>query len=129
MNAKTKNILLICVSLILAILIYRALFIKTVNYTMGAIDIPARYNVITGKTTPITNYKGKMPKRIVTDRKTDNIGFDSQNVTAAKFRWELFEGWAKSQPQFKGWENDPEIFRKANEEFQKKVPAHVQVVK
>lgn len=129
MNSKAKKILIICASLVLAIFIYRALFIKTVTYTIGGIDIPAKYNVLTRKATPIENYKGKMPKQIVIDRTSNNLGLDAQNVTAAQFRWALFEEWAKGKPEYKGWESDSEIFRKANEEFQKKIPAHVQVIK
>jgi hypothetical protein len=110
-------------------LIYRALFIRTVNYNIGGIDIPARYNTLTGKAVPISDYKGKTIKKTVADSKTNRIGLDSDNVTAAKFRWELFEGWINSRPEYKGWESDPEIFKKANEKFKGSVHADVKVVK
>lgn len=56
-------------------------------------------------------------------------GFDKNDVTAAHARWGFFEEWVKSQPQYKGWESDPEIFKKANEEYKNKVHPNVQVLK
>ncbi len=109
-------------------LIYRVLFIRTVNYNIGGIDIPARYNTLTGKAVPISDYKGNPIKKTVTDRKSSRIGLDSNDVTAAQFRWELFEGWVNSRPEFKGWESDQEIFKKANEKFKDSVQANVKVV-
>lgn len=110
------------------LLIYRVLFIRTVNYNIGGIDIPARYNILTGKAVPISDYKGKIIKKTVTDRKSNRVGLDSNDVTAAQFRWELFEGWANSRPEYKGWESDQEIFKKANEKFKQSVQANVKVV-
>ena len=109
-------------------LIYRVLFIRTVNYNIGGIDIPARYNTLTGKAVPISDYKGKSIRKTVTDRKSNMIGLDSNDVTAAQFRWELFEGWVNSHPEYKGWESDQEIFKKANEKFKDSVQANVRVV-
>jgi len=110
------------------LLIYRVLFIRTVNYNIGGIDIPARYNILTGKAVPISDYKGKIIKKTVTDRKSNRVGLDSNDVTAAQFRWELFEGWANSRPEYKGWESDQEIFKKANEKFKDSVQSNVKVI-
>ncbi|MBU0605697.1 MAG: hypothetical protein KKH77_05365, partial [Candidatus Omnitrophica bacterium] len=98
------------------------------NYNIGGIDIPARYNILTGKAVPISDYKGKIIKKTVTDRKNSRIGLDSNDVTAAQFRWELFEGWVNSHPEYKGWESDQEIFKKANEKFKQSVQTNVKVV-
>ncbi len=65
----------------------------------------------------------------MTGRKTGIVGFDKTDVTAANFRWALFEQWVKARPQYKGWESDPEIFRQANEEFRKNSKMNVEVVK
>ena len=119
---KNKRAVLIAIAAVIGIFIlYRALFIKTVNYAIGGVMIPAKYNVLTGKATPIVNYKGKALKKTITDQNSDKIGFDKDDVTAAQFRWALFEEWAKSQPQYKGWESDPEIFKKANEDYKGRV--------
>lgn len=129
MNKSFKMIIVTIIAIIGILLIYRVLFIRTVNYNIGGIDIPAKYNMLTGKASPITDYKGKTIKKTITDRKADKIGMDEANVTAAHFRWALFEEWAKSRPQYKGWESDPEVFKKANEDFQEKVGVNVRVLK
>ena len=129
MNKNRRSILIAIAAIIGILLAYRILFIKTVNYNIAGVVIPAKYNILTGKATPIANYKGKAIKKTITDNKSDKIGLDKDNVTAAKFRWALFEEWAKSQPQYKGWESDPEVFKKANEDFKNKVSSNVQVMK
>ena len=129
MDKNRKRIIIAIVALIGIFFIYRALFIKTVNYNIGGVVIPAKYNVLTGKATPIADYKGKGIKKTVVDQKSDKIGLDKGDVTAAQFRWALFEEWARSQPQYKGWESDPEIFKKANEDFKNKIVSNVQVIK
>ena len=122
---KNKRAVLIAIAAVIGIFIlYRALFIKTVNYAIGGVMIPAKYNVLTGKATPIVNYKGKALKKTITDQNSDKIGFDKDDVTAAQFRWALFEEWAKSQPQYKGWESDPEVFKKANEDYKSRVSSN-----
>ncbi len=128
MNKNLKMAGMTILVIIGIFLIYRALFIRTVNYNIGGIDIPARYNTLTGKTVPISGYKGKPITKTVTDRKSNRIGLDSNDVTAAQFRWELFEGWANSRPEFKGWESDQEIFKKADEKFKNSGWANVKVV-
>ena len=65
----------------------------------------------------------------VTDRNSDRIGMGSNDVTAARFRWLMFEEWANSRPKYKGWESDPETFKKANEEFKNTAFSNVKIVK
>lgn len=129
MNKTLKMSIMTALVIIGMFLIYRILFIRTVNYNIAGIEIPARYNALTGKAAPIVGYKGKAINRTVTDRKSDRIGLESGDVTAAQFRWALFEEWANSRPQYKGWESDPDIFKKANEEFKNSVHANVKVLK
>ena len=129
MNKNLKMAIVTILVMIGIFFIYRILFIRTVNYNIGGIDIPARYNILTGKAVPITAYKGKTINKTVTDRKSDRIGLESDDVTAAQFRWAFFEEWANSRPQYKGWESNPEIFKKANEEFKNSVRANVKVIK
>lgn len=129
MKINIRKILIIIAVLAGLFIIYNLLFIKTVSYSIGGINIPAKYNVITGKARPIIDYKGSAPKKIIVDMKADKIGLDSKDVTAAQFRWALFEEWARTQPQYKGWESDPEIFRKASEEYKRKMPSSVEVIK
>lgn len=94
MNKRLKIAIIAILMIIGTILIYRALFIKT-----------------------------------VTGLKNDKIGMDSDGVTAARFRWTLFEEWVNSRPQYKGWESNSEIFKKANDEFKDKIPSSVKVLK
>lgn len=129
MNKNTRAVLIAIAAMVGLFLAYRVLFIKTVNYDIAGVVIPAKYNILTGKATPIAHYKGKAIKKTVTDQNSDKIGLDKDNVTAAQFRWALFEEWARSQPQYKGWESDPEVFKKANEDYKSRVSSSVQVLK
>ena len=108
---------------------YRILFIRTVNYNIGGINIPAKYNILTGRAVPIKNYSGKDIKATVTDSRSDKMGFDENDATAAQFRWALFDAWVKSRPEYKGWESNREIFEKANEEYKNKIRSGVQVIR
>ena len=62
-------------------------------------------------------------------RKAGVTGFDRSDVTAANFRWALFEEWARGKERYKGWESNPELFKRANEEFRKNYNASVEVIK
>ncbi|GEM_PF-5520450 len=64
-----------------------------------------------------------------TVKKTRVSGFDRNDVTAANFRWALFEEWVKGHPQYKDWESDPKIFKMANEDFRKSLKTNVEVIK
>jgi len=119
---KAVSILLIFMAII--VLIYRLVFIRTVNYEIAGLKIPSRYNLLTGSIKPITDYKGtsKLPTMEVSQSK--DIGLSDEEVAIARLRWTLFEQWVNSRSEFKGWESDQDIFKKANEEFKKALKAH-----
>jgi len=111
---------LIIIALFLA---YRLLFVRTVYYEIGGIKIPSKYNALTGKVRPILNYKGRPIKKVIEDRNTKNFGLSEEQVTLAQFRWAVFEQWATLRPEYKDWNTDPDIFKKANIAFQKAMDA------
>lgn len=132
MGTFIKRILIAAVVIVALIFIYRIAFVRTVNYEIGGIKIPSKYNALTGTVTPILNYKGRDIKKTVVDRKAGNIGLSGEEVTLAQFRWALFEQWVKAQPQYRGWESNPVIFKKANDGFRKVTEAsgtQVKIVK
>lgn len=129
MSKLIKTSVVVVVSIATVIMLCRMLFIKTVNYSIAGITIPARYNVLTGKAVPIADYKGKKLKATVMDVKSNRLGLDSDDIIAARFRWELFEEWVKGKPQYKGWAQDPDVFKKANEDFINTVHPSVKVIK
>jgi hypothetical protein len=114
-----RNVLIAAVAVAAVVLVYRLVVIRTVNYEIGGIQIPSKYNALTGKVTPIINYKGGEIKKTVVDRKVNKIGMAGEEVTLAQFRWAMFEQWVKARPQYKGWDSNPAIFKKANEDFRK----------
>ena len=118
MNRNVKTALIVVIAAVAIFLAYRILFIRTVNYEIGSIKIPSKYNVLTGKVTPILDYKGREPARVVEKNPTKKLGLTGDEVAIARFRWAMFEQWAKQHPEYKGWESDPEIFAKAQEEFE-----------
>lgn len=128
MNRTLKMSLLSVVVIAAMIFAYRIVFIRTVNYEIGGIKIPSRYNVLTGKVTPLINYKGADIKKTVADNRVDKVGMSGEEVTLAQFRWAMFEQWVKARPKYKGWESDPEIFKAANEAFRKEMDASGQRV-
>jgi len=122
-NRTLKMCLLTALVAAAMILAYRIVFIRTVNYEIAGIKIPSKYNALTGKVTPIINYAGRAIKNTVEERKIDLTGMSGNQVTLAQFRWALFEQWVRTKPLYKGWETDPELFRKANEDFRKSLEA------
>lgn len=98
---------------------YRALIIRTVNYEIGGIKIPSRYNIITGTVKPIKDYRGKEIKRTVEDKTVlpKKIGLSTTEVVSAQVRWAVFEQWVKEREEYKGWDVNPDVFKKAQEEF------------
>ena len=55
-------------------------------------------------------------------------GLSEDETTAAKLRWSIFEEWVKAKPEYEGWAADPDLFKKAQEEFKNSVGAHTKVV-
>lgn len=45
-------------------------------------------------------------------------GLSEDQVVAAKVRWSVFEKWANEHSEYRGWQSDPGIFKKANAAFQ-----------
>lgn len=118
-----KAVVIIIIAAGAVYLVSKFLFIRTVNYEIAGISIPSRYNVITGKVTPIVNYKGKAIRKTVRSHKADKLGLSEEAVASAQLRWALFEQWANARSQYKGWDADPEIFKKADEQFKKELAA------
>lgn len=117
---KTVKIALSVAAVIIVMFaLYRILFIRTVNYQVGGIDIPSEYNLLTGKVTPIQNYKGTKNLPSYDSYKNSRLGLDASEATVAHLRWSTFEEWIKRHPEYKGWESDQDIFKKANEAFRK----------
>lgn len=117
-----KNILLIIViaaAIALIVTSYKGLFIRTVNYEIAGVQIPSKYNMLTGKVVPIRNYKGRANLPTMQPSIKGNLGLSEEQAQAAKLRWALFEEWATQMPQYKDWQTNPETFRKAMEEFRK----------
>ena len=98
---------------------YKSLFIRTVNYEIAGMQIPSKYNMLTGKVTPIKNYRGKANLPAMQPSIKGNLGLGSEQAEAAKIRWALFEEWASQMPQYKDWQSNPDVFRKAMEDFKK----------
>ena len=121
MTIKKKVVITVCCAVILAVVFYRPLFVRTVNYEIGGIKIPSEYNMLTGKVKPILNYSGKAISRTVNDRKTGNVGLSEEQVVLAQFRWAVFEQWANSRPEYKGWQTNEGVFKKANDAFRKEI--------
>ena len=117
MNKKIKIALITVLAAIAIYFAYNLLFIRTVNYQIGGYNIPSKYNVLTGKVSPIKNYKGKEPKQTIVDRKSGKLRLDKTGIVAAQVRWAVFEEWVKARPEYKGWDSDTEMFKKAQSDF------------
>ena len=98
---------------------YKTLFIRTVNYEIAGIQIPSKYNMLTGKVTPIKNYKGSSKLPSMQPSIKGNLGLTSEQADTAKIRWALFEEWVSQMPEYKDWQSNPETFRKAMDNFRK----------
>jgi hypothetical protein len=122
-DKKIRSAVIAALIFIALALLYRLTFIRTVNYEIGGITIPSKYNVLTGSVRPIKDYKGKAITRTVGDRpaQADKIGLSSDEVVSAQVRWAVFEQWVKSRPQYKGWDSDTQIFKKAQDDFLKEM--------
>jgi hypothetical protein len=101
------------------VLSYKSLFIRTVNYEIAGVQIPSKYNMLTGKVTPIKNYRGKASLPSMQPSIKGNLGLSSEQADAAKLRWALFEEWVSQMPKYKDWQSDPDTFKKAMEDFKK----------
>ena len=121
MNKKIKAVLIIAAAAAVSVFLYRVIFIRTVNYEIAGVKIPSRYNILTGSVRPILNYHGKAIKRTVEDRNANKIGLSDEEVVAAQIRWAVFEEWANSHREYKGWETNAVTFKKAYDAFRKEL--------
>jgi len=117
MNNKLKTAIILIAAIAGVYFLYRFVFIRTVNYEIAGIKIPSKYNILTGSIKPIADYKGKARLGTVQDKKANKIGLSEEQVVVAKLRWAIFEQWADSYPKYKGWRENPAIFKKANNDF------------
>ncbi|MDD3905007.1 MAG: hypothetical protein PHS46_00575 [Candidatus Omnitrophica bacterium] len=124
MTGKFKMILTLLLIGAVAFCVYKFILIRTVYYEIGGIKIPSRYNIITGSVRPITGYAGKTNLRTVEAGKTSKMGLTDEEVAMAKLRWAVFEEWANSRKEYRGWQKDSDIFKRANEAFKKQLESY-----
>ena len=98
---------------------YKSLFTRIVNYEIAGIQIPSKYNILTGKVIPIQNYRGKINLPSMQPIIKSNLGLSNEQAEVAKLRWALFEEWVTQMPEYKDWESNPEIFKQAMSDFRK----------
>lgn len=116
---KVGAIIIIC--LIGVFFLLRMVLIRTVSYEIAGVKIPSEYNILTGRAKPIVNYKGKGILPVVETKQSDNVGLTEDQVIVAKLRWAVFEQWANARNEYRGWQDNPEIFRKADDEFRRQL--------
>jgi len=128
--AKILKISVITILLLLFfVLAYKLLFIRVVNYEIAGIKIPSRYDIITGRATPLVNYRGKSIRATVHSRQYNKLGLTDEQVAMAQLKWALFEQWANARSEYKGWDKDTEVFKKADEEFKKELKSYIGAIK
>jgi type IV secretory pathway VirB6-like protein len=110
---------IIIATIALIVISYKSLFTRVVNYEIAGIQIPSKYNILTGKVTPIQNYRGKSKLPVMQPAIKGNLGLSAEQADAAKLRWALFEEWVGQMPQYKDWESNQETFKQAMAEFRK----------
>ena len=125
MNKNIGTAVIAALALVGCFFLYKLVFVRTVNYEIGGISIPSKYNILTGSVKPIKDYKGGEIKRTVEDKRAQpkSMGLSSDEVISAQVRWAVFEQWVKSRPQYAGWDTDADIFKKAQDDFLKEVEA------
>ena len=98
---------------------YKSIFTRVVNYEIAGMQIPSKYNMLTGIVTPIKNYRGKANLPGMQPIIKGNLGLTSEQADAAKLRWALFEEWVTQMPQYKDWQSNKETFKQAMADFRK----------
>ncbi|MDD5422123.1 MAG: hypothetical protein WC592_06815 [Candidatus Omnitrophota bacterium] len=121
MNKKMKIAVIAILAVAALYFICRHICIRVVNYEIAGMQIPSRYNIITGKITPLASYNKKGDLKTVQKFNTRKLGLSEDQVTIAKFRWAIFEEWANSRPEYKGWQDNEELFKKANDAFKNQI--------
>jgi len=125
---KIKIVLIVVAAIILIFALYRALFIRIVNYDIGGVKIPSYYNLLTGKAKPISDYHGTRELPTIESRKMDKTGLSEKQAMGAQLRWSVFEKWLMTKPEYKGWESNPALFAKAQQDFKKNIEPHMKAV-
>jgi len=82
-------------------------------------QIPSKYNMLTGRVTPIHNYKGKVNLPSMQPIIKGNLGLSAEQAETAKLRWALFEEWVTQMPQYKDWQSNKDTFKQAMADFRK----------
>ncbi len=98
---------------------YKSIFTRVVNYEIAGMRIPSKYNMLTGKVTPIQNYRGKANLPSMQPVIKSNLGLSAEQAEAAKLRWALFEEWVTQMPQYKDWQSNQDTFKQAMADFRK----------
>jgi hypothetical protein len=122
-TSKFRTIFVLIILAGAAFLFYKFVLTRTVYYEIGGIKIPSKYNILTGTAKPIDNYKGRPNLRTVETHKANKLGLSDDEVVIAKVRWAIFEEWANSRPEYRGWQKDAKIFKKANDAFRRQLGA------
>lgn len=104
---------------VLIVTSYRSIFTRIVNYEIAGMQIPSKYDMLTGKVTPIQNYRGKTNLPSMQPVIKGNLGLPAEQAEAAKLRWALFEEWVTQMPQYKDWQTNQETFKQAMADFRK----------
>ena len=123
MDKKVKILLVIGCAAVLLVVFHRPIFVRRANFEIGGIKIPSEYNILTGRARPILDYKGKAITRTVKDKNVGKVGLSEDQVVLAQLRWAIFEEWTKSHPEYKGWQNNAQMFKRANDAFRKEMDA------
>jgi hypothetical protein len=98
---------------------YKSIFTRVVNYEIAGMQIPSKYNMLTGIVTPIQNYRGKANLPSMQPVIKGNLGLSQEQAEAAKLRWALFEEWVTQMPQYKDWQSNKDTFKQAMADFRK----------
>lgn len=121
LNRKLKDLGIAVIVIAVLILAYRVFFIRIVNYEIAGVKIPSQYNVLTGSVKPIEDYKGTGQLPAVKPSLEPSVGLTTGEVAAAKLRWSVFGEWVKGHPEYSGWSDSIETFKKANQEFREEM--------
>ena len=118
---KRVLVLVVIIIAVVAIIVtsYKSIFTRVVNYEIAGMRIPSKYNMLTGKVTPIQNYRGKASLPSMQPIIKGNLGLPAEQAEAAKLRWALFEEWVTQMPKYKDWQSNQETFKQAMADFRK----------
>ena len=111
--------IIIIVAIALIAISYKSIFTRVVNYEIAGIQIPSKYNMLSGKVTPIQNYRGKAGLPSMQPIIKGNLGLSAEQAETAKLRWALFEEWVTQMPRYKDWQSNQETFKQAMADFRK----------